>query len=335
MTTISITALQTLCEDALQNAGLRKQDIIDTTAHLLENELSGKSSHGIVRVVEAIKAIRKYGVPTKDPEIETDNGNMVTLNANRQIGVVAAKAAMDIAMQRAKTHGIALVGVRDYIATSGALTYYLRRFAQADLIAFMGCNSVAMVAPPDGKTRKIGTNPIGIAIPGEEHDFIADLGTAAMAYGKMMVMKEQGKPVPEGMLIDKEGQPSTNADDAYNGAILPLAGYKGFALGLMIELLAGPLIGAKAIKSDLYDNDGLFMIVIDPKNMAQENFKALVSAALEEIKSAPTCTQDHEITLPGQRSYATLEANKKKGEINIADKILNDLSALAAQERKE
>ena len=329
MTTISIPELEQLCLDVLTRAGLRKKDARITVDHLLENELSGKASHGIIRVVEAAKAIAKYGTPTKDPEIETDNGNMVIINANRQIGVVAGMVATDIAIERARQHGLTLIGARDYIATSGSLAYYLRRIADAGLIAIMGCNSVALVAPPGGKERRIGTNPIGIAIPGENGiDLIGDLGTAAMAYGKMMVAKDMGESLPEGMMIDKDGNPSTNPKDAYDGAILPLADYKGFALGLMIELLAGPLIGANAVKSELYDNDGLFIIAIDPTKMGHENYISSVSSALSRVKDTKATPGHDAVSLPGERSSAALKAAKEHGKINVADTTLNNLHAL-------
>lgn len=332
MTTINIQDLEALCRQALQKAGLRDQDITDTIEHLLENELSGKSSHGMVRVVEAIKVVNKFGTPTQDPTIETDTGSMVTLNANRQIGVVACKTAMNIAIERAKAHGIALVGVHDYIATSGSMAFYLRRLAEEGLVALMGCNSVAMVTPPGGRERQIGTNPFGIAVPGENGEaLIADFGTAAIAYGKIMVMKDKGQPVPEGLMIDKNGNPSTNPDDAYDGSILPLADYKGFALGLMIELLAGPLIGGRAIKKKSYDNDGLFIIAIDPKMTGQNQFYHYISKALTEVQNTPTQSNHDSISLPGQRSEATLKQAKERGEIDIAEKTLHDLKQLAEE----
>ena len=328
MTTISITELEQLCIDGLIKAGLRDKDARITVDHLLENEMSGKASHGMVRVVEAAKAIKKHGAPSADPEIEIDNGNMVTINANRQIGVVAGMAATNTAIERAKQHGLALIGARDYIATSGSMAYYLRRIADAGIIAIMGCNSVALVAPPGGTQRRIGTNPIGIAIPGESVQLIGDLGTAAMAYGKMMVAKDKGEELPEGKMIDKDGNPSTNPKDAYEGAILPLEGHKGFALGLMIELLAGPLIGAHASKDELYDNDGLFIITIDPSKMGHENYALAITNTLKRVKDTLPMPGHEAVSLPGERSERALKQAKMAGEIDVADKTLNDLQAL-------
>lgn len=332
MTTISITELDELCMSALIAAGIREADARQCVDHYLENELCGKASHGMVRVVEAVKAVKKYGVPSNDPSIENDKGNMVVLNANRQLAPVACNAALSLAIERAKEHGLALVGVRDYIASSGSMAYYLRRLAQNDLIAIMGCNSVALVAPPGGKARRVGTNPVGIAIPSDNNQMIADFGTGAIAYGKIMVMKDKGENVPEGVMIDADGNPSTNPKDAYDGAILPMQNYKGFALGLMVELLAGPLIGATAIKQDLYDNDGLFMIVIDASYMEHKNYKSAISNALQEVKDTPLTDEYEVINLPGERSQAILDKHRKTGTIDVADKTLNDLRDLASKD---
>ena len=329
MTTISISDLDSLCMEILIRAGVRDSDARIITAHFLENELSGKTSHGMVRVVEAAKVARKYGAAQGDPVIETDTGNMVVLDARRQSGVVAGKAAMDTAIERAPAHGIVLVGIRNYVANSGSMAYYLRRLADAGLVVIMGTNSVAQVAPPGGRERRIGTNPVGIAVPGEQDKhFIADFGTSAMVYGKMLALKDKGEPIPEGMLIDKDGNPSTDIQDAYDGAMLPLADYKGFALGLMVELLAGPLINGKAVKQDLYDNDGLFIIAIDPKKMGQSQFNHNVFNALKEVSATQTRPGYDAVTLPGERSAALLRKNLAAGFIDVTDKTLDNLKSL-------
>ncbi len=330
MTTISTKELRTLCLKALTNAGLQESDAAITVDHYLENEMSGKTSHGMVRVVEAVKALQKFGAPACNPTIEHDTGAMIRINASGQIGPVAGHMAMTEAIKRAPIHGITMVGIRGYIASNGSMAYYLRRIAKAGLVAFMGCNSVALVAPPAGRERMIGTNPIGVCIPGKESDFIADLATSAYAYGKIMVHKDKNEPIPQGILIDKAGHPSTDPNDAYNGAILPLAGYKGFSLGLMIELIAGPLIGAKAIKKDLHDNDGLFIIAIDPKSMDNTEFYAEIEQALTAIKTSSPAPENETIQIPGERSSENLAKALKTGSINIADKTLSAIKEYAA-----
>ncbi len=328
---IDIKNLRTLCEDALRKTGMREVDVQICVDHYLENELSGKRSHGLVRVIEAAKMIKKYGLSTSDPLIEKDTGSMMTMDAQGQIGVVAGYHAVQKAIERGQDCGLALIGIHNFISNSGTMAYYLRRITAQGLIAMMGTNSVALVAPPGGKKRMIGTNPFGAGIPGENgDDLILDMATSAIAYGKTMVLKDQGKPVPDGLIIDQDGNNATDPERIYDGAILPLAGHKGFGLGLMIELLAGPLIGGKAIKDELYAQDGLYIIVIDPKQIAPEGFYGEITSALHKLCDSPLRPGETEITLPGQRSKAALKASLERGEIDIVDGTYKQLQELAA-----
>lgn len=331
MATIPIEDLKTLCLRVLAKAGLRDQDAAQIVDHYLENELSGKSSHGMVRVIEAAKVARKYGIPQEDPAVAMDSGNMIICDAKAQIGPVAGSYAMNLAISRAPEYGIVFCGIRNFIGNSGSMNYYLRRFTEKGLIALMGCNSIAMVAPPAGRARVLGTNPFGIGIPSQDgQHFIGDFATSAIPYGKIMVLKNQGKPVPEGMLIDASGNPSTNPTDAHNGAILPLADYRGFALGLMLELLAGPLIGAKACKSGLYDGDGFFMIAIDPAKLDQNDFAARIAAILDDIRGGPVQPGFDHVAIPGDRAASALANARAKGHVDVIDKTYKDLQELAA-----
>lgn len=333
MTTISISDLEQLCIDALQKAGLRAEDAQIATDHYLENECSGKASHGMVRVVEATKIYQKFKGGQHNPTIETDTGNMVVMNAQRALGAVSGHHATHMAIERANEHGLAFVGIHNHIGNSGAMAYYLRRIADAGLIAIMGTNSVAMVAPPGGKERRIGTNPVGIAIPGEnDTHMIADFGTSAMVYGKMLVCKDKGEPIPEGALIDKDGNPSTNFDDAYDGAMLPLADYRGFALGLMVELLAGTLINGKSVKQDLYDEDGLFIIALDPKKLGHLDFYSNIFNDLKKITDTPPRPGHDPVTLPGQRSFAALKKAQASGTVDVVDQTLEKLKNFVNEE---
>lgn len=331
MPSLSTEELEALCLAALEQSGMRPQDAALACAHYLHNEISGKSSHGIVRVIEAAKTVQKMGAAQQDPTIEKETEEFLVLNAKRHVGAVAVQMGLDLALSRVRGRALFFAGIRDYIASSGSLSYYLEQVADAGFIGIMGCNSVALVSAPAGKKRVIGTNPLGIAIPGTRNDsrLITDIATSAIAYGKIMVMNEKGESVPEGMMIDKDGNPSRNPSDAYDGAILPLADYKGFGLGLMIELLAGPLIGAKAVKDTLYDNDGFFMILINPEHFGNPEFYEQISRALDSIKDGEPRAGYEMITLPGERSSAFRKNNTQRGTVDIPEQTLDKLIQLA------
>ncbi|MEM9470088.1 MAG: Ldh family oxidoreductase, partial [Pseudomonadota bacterium] len=208
-----------------------------------------------------------------------------------------------------------------------------RRFAEENLIGIIGCNSVGLVAAPSGKDRILGTNPLGMAFPSADgNHFIGDIATSAIALGKVMVMKDKGEQVPEGKLIDENGNPSTNPDHAFfgtEGAILPMENYHGFSIALMITLLGGTLLGAKDIKMDIYDSDGFFMIGIDPKAFGLDNAPSAIQDTLNLIRSSAPAPGFEEVSLPGDRSSKTYEETLKNGIVGVAPKTLEKLRALA------
>lgn len=335
MTRIAINDLRDLCLKALQNAGVSEEHAIITVDHYLENELSGKTSHGMVRVVEAVHYIKKMGLPEKDIEFVQDNGTIAVLEANYNLGTVAALKCMEKCIDRTKKHGLSFVGVRNYFASTGSMAYFLRRFAEQNLIAIIGCNSVGLVAAPAGKDRILGTNPLGMAFPSADgNHFIGDIATSAIALGKVMVIKDKGEQVPEGKLIDGEGNPSTNPDHAFfgtEGAILPMENYHGFSLALMITLLGGTLLGAKDIKMDIYDSDGFFMMGLDPKAFGLDDAPSSIQKTLNEIRTgAPAPGHDH-VSIPGDRSAAILKQTLESGVVDVADKTLQDIQDLVIE----
>lgn len=325
MTEITIPELRRLCIEALTKVGVSAHDAGITVDHYLENELSGKTSHGMVRVIQAVKTVQARGLPRQAPEIIHDAGNIAVIDAHGALGPVAGHAALALSLERAKKHGMSMIGVRHYIANSGSMAYYLRRLAEAGLIGMMSCNSEAIVSPPEGIDPMVGTNPIGLCVPSaDDTPFIADFATSAIAYGKIMVMEEKGQPVPDGLLIDKEGHPSTDPADAFEGSIKPLAGYAGFSLALMVELLAGLLIGTMACKRDA-GKDGLFIIAIDPTAFGQNDYAQRVAEILMRLReSRPVLGQD-QVPLPGDRSAPILESTLAAGRVDVADKTLQTL----------
>lgn len=331
MTEIAISDLKELCHKALLNTGLSEEHTQITIDHFLENECSGKASHGMVRVVEAVHYINKTGVNKNDISIAHDNNHICVLEAERHLGTVAAKRGMDECIARTKEHGMAFVGIRNYFVSTGSMAYYLRRFVEQGLVAIIGCNSVALVAPPNGKTRTLGTNPLGMGFPSADgNHFIGDIATSAIAYGKVMVAKDKGEDVPEGKMIDKDGLPSINPADAYDGAILPLADYHGFSVALMIALLGGTIIGAKDLKQNIYDGDGFFMIGIDPKAFGNDNAPNMIQNTLEQIRQTATRPNHDSVSIPGDRSAKALKETLERGTVDVAETTLSNLKELAA-----
>lgn len=326
MPQISQQEFQTLCLKALIKHGLDQTDAKTITDHLLLNEMSGKSSHGLVRVKWITDGIKNKGTPTGNPQNTIDLPSLDIIDGQNHIGIIAAQYATETALKKAQKNGIAFIGARNYHTTTGTMHVYNKQIAEAGLVGIIGCNSMAMVAHPQGFDPVIGTNPISIAIPGKETNFIHDVTTSEMSYGALMVLKKKGELPPDNVLIDADGNPSQDPKDAFKGALLPLKGFKGFGLGLAVELLAGPIIGAKGGREAVDGSDGLFIIAIDPSKLGADLEE--IEAVLQEIKSSRKAGTTKELLIPGERSAKTYAQNKKAGMLEIPAALLQELKDL-------
>lgn len=327
---IKIDDLRELCTAALLKTGISAEHAKIVTDHYLENELSGKTSHGMVRIVQIIGAIKDIGIPSQDPKITSDSGNMAVIDSKMNLGPVVGKMVTDESIKRAKQHGLSLVAMSNYFGNTGSMAYYLRRIADNGLIGIMSCSSECMVAAPSGKERLLGTNPIGLCVPSEDgNHFIADFATSAIAFGKILVAMDKDEELPDGCIIDKDGNPSTNPKDAAkDGAILPLADYRGFALGLFVEMI-GMMVGGEVLHNETYGKDGLFIIAIDPTKTAGKNYTSRVSEILATIRKSSPAPNNNEVSIPGDRSLAKLQKSLENGTVNIANKTLKKLKEIA------
>ena len=330
MTEIRIDNLRTLCLEALTRTGLAQEQAEITVNHYLENECSGKTSHGMVRVIQVAGVLKKWGLPQETPQMITDQGNIAVIDGRMNLGPVVGKMVADESITRAQEHGISFVGVNNFYGNTGSMAYYLRRLAAHNLIGFMSCSSECMVCAPAGKERLLGTNPIGLCVPsGDGQHFIADFATSAIAFGKVLVAMDKDEQLPEGCIIDKDGNPSINPKDAdRDGAILPLADYRGFALGLFVEML-GMMIGGDVLHNETYGKDGLFIIAIDPVKMSPD-FLQRADMVFKQIRSSAPAPGHDKVSIPGDRSAQIFEQNLKNGTVNVADKTLQKLKELAA-----
>ncbi len=330
MATIPKSEIFELVSTSLKNAGLKDSEAINEIyKHLIHNEISGKSSHGLLRVKWSVDSIKKHGLPTGKPDLALDNGAIAIVDGQNNIGLVAAKYAVEIAISKAKNHGICFVGARNHHGTTGTMHYYNSLFVEKGLIGIAGCNSLAMVCHPDGLDPVIGTNPISFGIPSAKTPCIIDVTTAQWSYGKLLDLALRGIDMPVDAIVDNNGKPSTDIKDAKDGAMLPMNGIKGFAIGLAIEILSGALIGAKTGANKDHLSDGIFFIAINPDMLiGQDIFEDKVENFLQEIKSSRKNIQIDEIFIPGEKSNKNIDISKDKDQINISDNVYMELKEL-------
>lgn len=330
MPRLSHEILHDLTLRALTRQGVTENDARIMAAHLMHNQLCGKASHGLVRVKWIADGIRKKGLPSGPPTLALDLPSMAIVDGQNGIGLVACEVATKTALEKARRQGISFAGARNYHTTSGSMHYYNRMVLQAGMVGIMGANSLSMVCHPQGHDPVQGTNPISIAIPSESNGFLHDVTTSEVSYGAILLRKKSGLPMQNGWMIDADGNPSTDPKDAYDGAMLPLSGFKGYGIGLAIELLAGPLIGAKGGRDAVPGSDGFFCIVINPALLRDNrDFLREVQAVIDEIKASRRSADVSEILIPGERAEKSCAGHTKSGMLEIADEIYADLKHLA------
>ncbi len=247
--------LKALAAKELQAVGVPESGAKVTADVLVSADLRGVETHGIVSLVPFyIKEIQACRInPKPEIKITGDDPSAATLDGDGGLGFVAAHRSMEEAISRAEKTGAGFVAVKNS-THFGPGFYYAMMALEHDMIGFMlTCSPVSEVVAPGSSTPAIGTNPLAVAAPGNKKPpFVLDMATSVVAAGKFRKAILEGKPVPEGWAIDKEGKaitdPSKRAPE--NGGLLSLGGtpelgvYKGFALGVVVDLLTALLVGA-------------------------------------------------------------------------------------------
>lgn len=329
MKSVNKEYLVALANSILSRNGLPEREINVVISHLLEEELMGKSSHGFYRLPGIVNKLRNETI-FGDIQIIDENLFSALVDGANHLGLVVAQDACDKAISIASKNGIAIVAAKNYVGTTGAMGYFTRNIAKHNLIGICFCNSEYAVAPWGGKDPILGTNPLSIGIPCSTNPIIIDFATAARTYGELMLAAKEGRAIPEGIVLDAEGKPSTNPNDANDGCQLPMAEHKGYGLGLAIEILSGTFIGCKAGKEAVSGSDGLLFIVVKPNLfVTKEQFLNNTDMLIKEIKNSALAYGFDEIRIPGESSFQTYETNKLNNNIELNESVLDDIIALS------
>lgn len=236
----------------LAMAGLAEDASRDTAASLRYAEERGFASHGFIRCRTYVNRIRAGGIAADvRPEIVRDLGGLVVVDAKSSAGAFSAMWCSDLAAQRAKANGLALV-ISHNANHFGAAGQYTERLNADGLFAVATCNTDAVMCAPFGGKPVLGTNPLAVGVPVTgAFGPTLDMATTEASYGKILLAERNESPIPEGWAVDSEGRPTTSAEAALNGALLPAGGAKGFGLAFMIDALLGvggarssPFVGA-------------------------------------------------------------------------------------------
>lgn len=302
----------------------------------VEAELRGMSSHGVVRYPSYIERISQglYAVKT-EPKIITDAGSLILINGGNAIGAPLAMRVMELCVERASETGVCFAGVNQG-NHFGCGSYYTKYAASRGMIGFAAANANAWVTPYGGAQKKLGTNPLAIAVPcGEKEPLVVDMATSEAAHGKVLVCAKKGMPVPLGWGIDSGGEETEDPQAILNGgALLPFGGAKGYGISLVIELLCSALAGGKRstemgsmFAHDSIIGTGFFMGAIDVGKLVEpEIFASRVDSIFADMRDAGTAKRP--VYIPGEIEAGKAELAREKG-IEIAPAILEGLTQLA------
>ncbi len=271
-------------------------------------ELRGVASHGAIRVEHYCARIRAGGINTASAfAVDFIKPAVGLLDAEGGMGHVAAKRAMEAALDRAKEHGIAMVGVKNS-SHNGALAYYAQMALDRKMAALVCTHTDPLVAPFGGRFAFLGSNPLAFAFPGRATNILVDMATSEIPWGRIINHRNEKKPLPPGLAQDKNGDPTTDADAA--ASLTSFGGVKGYGVSLMIESLTGLLIGGVfgPHVSRMYENIGSrrdlsnFFLAIDPSVFwgGGDAFLDTTQRLVDELHAQPTKPGFEKILVPGE-----------------------------------
>ena len=304
-------------------------------------DLLGADGHGVFRLPQYVRRIKGGAVNIKpDIRIEREAPGMALVDGDNGMGHLVMRFATDKAIEKAKTAGVAWVGVKCSNHAGPASLYASMPIAHDMIGLYLAVGNANHLAAWGGLDMLLSTNPIAVGVPaGAEPPIVLDMATTVAAYGKVKTAAQRGETMPEGWMIDRQGNPLTDPKRAGEGLLLPIGGYKGYGLALVFGLLAGTLNGA-AMGRDVVDfnnddttptNTGHVIVAINVAMFRPlAEFKASVDQLVRDIRGSKRLPGVDAIRLPGEQSHAKRVEREKLG-IPLPGPLLTGLNQLAAE----
>ena len=320
-----------------EKLGVPEQDAEVVADTLVQADLWGHQSHGVMRLSWYAARIQTGVMQAKtSAEYLVDAGALTLIDGHDGVGQVLTAMAAREAITRAKKHGVGVVGVRNS-NHFGTAMYYTLMAARDSCVAFLSTNASPAMAPWGGRRKMIGTNPWSLAAPaGKYPPMVLDIANTAVARGKIYLAKQKGLPIPLGWAINAFGEPTTDPEEAIDGVILPLAGPKGYAIAMMMDVLSGVLTGSNfgsavsgPYQADRRSGCGHLMIALNIDAFQPlEIFNRQMDRLIEQIKAVPTASGFSEILYPGEPEARNEKRNCEQGLV-LPEDTLADLRKVA------
>ena len=317
--------LQAFVTELFVEAGASDADASQTANHLVNANLKGHDSHGVVMVPNYVANIkRNFLDPKAHLEVIKDSGGVILADGRTGFGQVVGQEATAIAIERARENGIACVGLRN-AHHLGRIGTYGERCAEAGMVSVHFVNVVGhqpLVAPFGGAEPRLQTNPFCTAVPRRgAPPIVLDMATSFIAFGKVKVAHNAGTTIRDGALVDHEGMPTNDPNVMFSppgGSVQPFGLYKGYGLGLMCELLGGGLVGEWTMQPE-HERTGtvinhMLMMVIDPSAFGGvDRFQHEVEAMIDYMHSTKPAKGVDQVLIAGEPELATKAERSAKG----------------------
>lgn len=339
---VEVRALQQFCEQALQSIGVSAEDATTAATALVLTDTWGVYTHGTKLLGGYLRRLQGGGWKVHGrPKLEREGPGWAIVDGDHALGQVGGRYALEIAIAKARQTGMAWVGLRNtaHLGAAGSLAMLA---ADSGMLGIVTGNDIPSVAAPNSRGAVLGSNPLAWAVPAGRHPpLLLDMATAAVAGGKVYAAHQRGEPIPPTWLIGPDGRPTTDGSlYPQHAALAPMAGHKGYGLGLLAEILSGVLAGGAltwSIGSWIFDepakpsyhNAGC--MVLDVNTIAPgAEFRDRIDRLIDELHAAPLADGAERIYVPGEMEW------ERRGEallhgIPLPADVVDKLTIVASQ----
>ncbi|MCA9062765.1 MAG: Ldh family oxidoreductase [Planctomycetaceae bacterium] len=336
---VPVDALRSFIIKALASVGQSEADASTTADALVTADAMGVFTHGSKLLAGYIRRLQGGGYRANGtPLIEREGPAWAVVDGDSALGQIGGMYSIGLAMQKARQSGVAFVGLRN-TGHIGAAGYFAVQAARAGFIAMVTGNDMPSVAAPGSRGPVLGSNPIayGIPVPGG-NPILLDMATSAVAGGKVYAAHSRGEPIPPTWLIDSEGHPTTDGSlYPHHSSLAPMAGHKGYGIGLWCEILSAILPGGMMtwqVGSWIFDSPekpsrhNASFVVLDVGAIAAEGYEERIGSLMAEIHAVPTADGVDRVLLPGEREWNN-HANAQSMGIPLPPDVVEKLSEVS------
>jgi len=316
---VSVGEARRLTERVMVAAGHDADEASAIADHLIDCELRGLSYGGLPRALSIFERMTKPGFTRGDITVSRETPLSALVDGHNNIGYLVGLRAAELAIQKASTQGMAVVGARDTWHT-GMLSYYAEKAAHAGLVSMIASNASPNVAPHGGTEGRFGTNPIAFGFPTLDEPVIWDIGTSVMMHGEVVLAGRLGQELPEGSAFDAQGAPTRDPAEALKGAIAAWGGHKGSGLAVAVQLL-GALCDVPVMPKDMFGYGCLFVMFRADLLMSADDYRANVSQYAADIRATRPVPDGAPVRMPYDRSLSERKRRLAEDSIEVADTV--------------